>query len=105
MVIIGNTTKLSEMDAKTRELELGSVKPRTVIGVYLGWRGLPFASFLNNASFWSRKDAAARVERGGVFELLTRLRDYRDIRHDRAWRYAKKASGEAKMPRTMPRYL
>ena len=53
---------------------------RTVVGVYIGWRGLPFGSFLNNASFWTRKEAAARVGRGGVFELLTRLKDYRDSR-------------------------
>jgi len=55
-------------------------KRRNVVGVYLGWRGLPFDSVLNNLSFWSRKDTAARVGRGGVFELLTRLKDYRDIR-------------------------
>ncbi|TVO68323.1 hypothetical protein [Denitromonas ohlonensis] len=53
---------------------------RTVVGVYLGWRGLPFGTALNNLSFWSRKDTAARVGRGGVFELLTRLNDYRDSR-------------------------
>lgn len=53
---------------------------RTVVGVYLGWRGLPYSSALNNLSFWSRKDTAARVGRGGVFELLTRLNDYRDSR-------------------------
>jgi hypothetical protein len=51
---------------------------RKVIGVYLGWQGLPFDGFLNNLSFWTRKNAAARVGRGGVFELLTRLKDYQD---------------------------
>ncbi len=55
-------------------------RQRTVVGVYLGWRGLPFGTALNNLSFWSRKDTAARVGRGGVFELLTRLNDYRDSR-------------------------
>ncbi len=54
--------------------------PRNVVGVYIGWRGLPFDGVLNNLSFWSRKDTAARVGRGGVFELLTRLKDYRDNR-------------------------
>ena len=53
---------------------------RVVVGVYLGWRGLPFDSALNNLSFWSRKAAAERVGRGSVLELLTRLRDYRDSR-------------------------
>lgn len=57
---------------------------RVVVGVYLGWRGLPFGSALNNLSFWSRKDAAQRVGRGSVLELLTRLRDYRDSRRESA---------------------
>jgi hypothetical protein len=46
----------------------------------VGWQGLPFNGFLNNLSFWTRKNAAARVGRGGVSELLTRLENYRDIR-------------------------
>ena len=54
---------------------------RTVVGVYLGWRGLPYkAGALTNLSFWSRKDAAARVGSGGVLELLVRLNDYRNSR-------------------------
>lgn len=53
---------------------------RKVVGVYVGWRGLPFETALNNVSFWNRKDTAARVGRGGVFELLTRLNDYRNNR-------------------------
>ena len=57
-----------------------SATQRKVVGVYLGWQGLPFDGFLNNLSFWTRKNAAARVGRGGVFELLTRLKDYQDIR-------------------------
>ena len=56
---------------------------RTVVGVYVGWRGLPFkAGPLTNLSFWTRKEAAARVGRGGVLELLTRLKNYRDSRWD-----------------------
>ena len=63
-----------------RAAELKDAKVRKVVGVYVGWRGLPFDTDLNNISFWTRKDTAARVGRGGVFELLTRLKDYRDIR-------------------------
>ncbi len=55
---------------------------RKVVGIYLGWRGLPYDGVLNNLSFWSRKETAARVGRGGVFELLTRLKDYRDSRQN-----------------------
>ena len=71
---------LMKMSAEKGTSELDKIKPRTVVGVYLGWRGLPFDTPLNNLSFWSRKDTAARVGSGGVLELLTRLKDYRDIR-------------------------
>ncbi len=68
--------------AMFRYTEMKDVKSRKVVGVYLGWRGLPFDSVFNNLTFWSRKDTAARVGRGGVFELLTRLKDYRDSRQE-----------------------
>ncbi|MGB5473423.1 MAG: hypothetical protein WBQ78_08090 [Gammaproteobacteria bacterium] len=71
---------ISRMPPEEQKRALDKIKPRTVVGVYLGWRGLPFDTALNNLSFWSRKDTAARVGSGGVFELLTRLKDYRDIR-------------------------
>lgn len=64
------------------DMGIGGENPRNVVGVYIGWRGLPFGGVLNNLSFWSRKDTAARVGRGGVFELLTRLKDYRDNRRE-----------------------
>jgi len=70
--------RLDLVEKKLRTDE--SAQERTVVGVYVGWRGLPFGSAFNNLSFWSRKDTAARVGRGGVFELLTRLNDYRDSR-------------------------
>ncbi len=51
---------------------------RTVVGLYVGWRGLaanvqPFEIL----SFWDRKNTAQRVGLGGVNELLTRLNDFR----------------------------
>jgi len=55
---------------------------RTVVGVYVGWRGLSVdAGFLTNTTFWTRKATAERVGRGGVKELLTRLEDYRASRN------------------------
>jgi hypothetical protein len=53
-------------------------KKRTVVGVYLGWRGKsasvqPFELM----SFWDRKNTAQRVGLGGTTELLTRLNDFR----------------------------
>ena len=75
-------SEFQNMSPEMLQKKLSTIKPRTVVGVYLGWRGLPFDTALNNLSFWSRKDAAARVGSGGVLELLTRLKEYRDNRQN-----------------------
>lgn len=77
--LLERTDLVQRVQAEMVDLE-NPPPPRNVVGVYIGWRGLPFNGVLNNLSFWSRKDAAERVGRGGVFELLTRLKDYRDNR-------------------------
>ncbi len=57
---------------------------RTVVGLYVGWRGLaanvqPFEIL----SFWDRKNTAQRVGLGGVNELLTRLNDFRRYKNEK----------------------
>jgi hypothetical protein len=64
--------------------ERASRKPRQVVGVYVGWRGLsatvePFKEL----SFWERKGTADRVGNGGVTELLVRLNDFRRFKNPR----------------------
>ena len=60
---------------------------RTVVGIYVGWRGLSVSThpsglrFLELPSFWERKNTANRVGHGGVTELLTRLKDFRNYQH------------------------
>lgn len=55
-------------------------KPRKVVGIYLGWRGLSLqGEWLANLSFWERKNTAAEVGHGAVTELLTRLNSLRYI--------------------------
>lgn len=48
--------------------------PRPVVGVYVGWRGdsitLPY---LDNLTFWDRKNTAAQVGHGGVTQLLSEI--------------------------------
>lgn len=80
VVCFSRLLERTDLIEQIRELAISGKGRRNVVGVYLGWRGLPFDGVLNNLSFWSRKDTAARVGRGGVFELLTRLKDYRDSR-------------------------
>ena len=53
-------------------------RPRHVIGVFVGWRGLSFYwNLLTNLTFWNRKTTALRVSLGAVRELMGRLRHYR----------------------------
>jgi hypothetical protein len=53
--------------------------PRSVVGVYIGWRGLsenlePFKEM----SFWGRKNTAEVVGHGAVVELLTELENLKN---------------------------
>ncbi|HMM34293.1 MAG TPA: hypothetical protein PKA62_06100 [Thermoanaerobaculia bacterium] len=52
----------------------GDARPRAVIGVFVGWRGLSSKAWpLEQLSFLGRKNAALRVGAGDTTELLTRL--------------------------------
>jgi hypothetical protein len=59
---------------------------RKVVGVYLGWRGLSLTGteFLENMSFWTRKETATRVALGSSRELLARLRDFQARQNSRS---------------------
>ena len=52
--------------------------PRTLVGVYIGWRGssLPVA-YLDNLTFWTRKNAAERVGARSVKQLFIELNQFR----------------------------
>lgn len=67
-----------EQTAKSR-------KPRQVIGVYLGWRGLSTEGIdpWEIASFWDRKNTAERVGSGALTETLVRLDTFRLAARDR----------------------
>lgn len=60
--------------AEAQQSRLAGVPARQVAGVYLGWRGgsltLPW---IENLTFWERKNTADKVGHGGVTEVLTRL--------------------------------
>jgi hypothetical protein len=68
---------LERLDILEREYN-PSNRRRTVVGVYIGWRGLSAKhSPFEIMSFWERKYTADRVGVGGVTELLLRLNDFR----------------------------
>lgn len=65
------------------KVEQGVVKPggpRTVVGVYIGWRGASLAiPGLDNLTFWLRKGAAERVGSRSVKQLFMELNQFRTI--------------------------
>jgi len=53
---------------------LTSDRKRKVVGVYVGWRGASITlPWLEEITYWERKNVAEQVGKGGVTELLTRL--------------------------------
>jgi len=59
------------------------VKPRPVLGVFVGWRGLSdfgLGDVVADATFWGRQAAGQRVATGSVRELFGRARHYRNRR-------------------------
>lgn len=51
-----------------------NARPRKVMGVYVGWRGLSVkVAGLKEFSFWTRKNTAHEVGYGGVAEVFVRL--------------------------------
>ena len=66
---------LGKLSLDEAQISLQTGKPaRRVSGVYLGWRGgsvsLPW---VENLTFWERKNTAQKVGHGGVTEVLARL--------------------------------
>ncbi len=69
--------------AEEEQARAQSGKPRPVLGIFIGWRGMSFYDrygIVDNLTFWDRQDAGRRVSVGSVRELLGRLRHYRDKR-------------------------
>jgi hypothetical protein len=55
--------------------------PRKIVGVFVAWRGRSITiPKVSSTSFYSRKRVGSRVGIGGVTELLTRLKDFRDFK-------------------------
>tara|TARA_R110001592_G_scaffold129246_7_gene341603 strand:+ start:2083 stop:3960 length:1878 start_codon:yes stop_codon:yes gene_type:complete len=67
------------IERKLAEFERPRRRKRTVVGVYVGWRGLSTEGpeGWELASFWERKSTAERVGHGGVTELLVTLNELR----------------------------
>lgn len=61
-------------EAESRITQVTREPRREVVGVYLGWRGGSItAPWLEDLTFWDRKNTAHKVGHGGVTEVLTRL--------------------------------
>ena len=85
-----NLTAFRALLSETVEYEKSAVapgaKPRPVIGVFVGWRGLSdygLGDVVADATFWGRQAAGQRVAVGSVRELFGRLRHYRNRQQKR----------------------
>jgi hypothetical protein len=77
---------LSETVEYEKSATAPGAKPRPVLGVFVGWRGLSdygLGDAVADATFWGRQAAGQRVAVGSVRELFGRLRHYRNRRRKR----------------------
>jgi len=75
--------RLSLLEANLARIE--SRKPRQVAGIYLAWRGASLTlPWIENLSFWERKNTAHKVGHGGMTEVLNRLEQTRNTRNQMA---------------------
>ncbi|ADQ85716.1 hypothetical protein [Methylovorus sp. MP688] len=62
----------------TLEKKVYGSKARPVVGIYVGWRGESInVEYLNNVTFWDRKNVAHAVGDGGLQELFVKLDEFR----------------------------
>jgi pimeloyl-ACP methyl ester carboxylesterase len=85
-----NLTAFRALLSETVEYEKSATapgaKPRPVLGVFIGWRGLSdygLGDVVADATFWGRQAAGQRVAVGSVRELFGRLRHYRNRQQKR----------------------
>jgi hypothetical protein len=74
---------LKETVEYEKEAASPGVRPRPVLGVFVGWRGLSdfgLGDIVADATFWGRQAAGQRVATGSVRELFGRARHYRNRR-------------------------
>ena len=72
---------LRDLAIAEKDARIGASRDRgpRVVGVYVGWRGESITvPYLNEVTFWERKNTAERVAQGSVRELFARLDFLRD---------------------------
>src|SRR5207237_1072565 len=57
-------------------------RPKKILGIYIGWRGLSLRGALSYATFYTRKSTAFRVAVGSVREILALVRRHQKDRND-----------------------
>lgn len=77
----GNLAEFRKLLSQLHKVEAAAKRekgPRTVVGVYIGWRGASLSlPFLDNITFWTRKNAAERVGTRSVKQLFIELNQFR----------------------------
>lgn len=77
----GNLREFRKLLSQLHRIEAAAKRekgPRTVVGVYIGWRGASLSiPLLDNLTFWTRKNAAERVGTRSVKQLFIELNQFR----------------------------
>lgn len=68
-----NLTCFRRVMAELSRQEVGSAKPRNIIGLYIGWRGRRYIGKVDVVSIWNRKSVAEDIGQRGGKEVLNRL--------------------------------
>jgi hypothetical protein len=82
----GNIVSFRNMLAEVSKMEeLGSAQQernkRKVLGLYVGWRGDSISiPYVNNVTFWDRKNTAHNVGQQGVSEVLLKLEEIVNVK-------------------------
>lgn len=78
-------TLLAQTVAYEKAIKGDQADARTVLGIFVGWRGLSefgLGDAVADLTFWNRQAAGQRVAVGSIRELFGRIRHYRNHRRD-----------------------
>ena len=74
--MLGEVSKMESIGSAQQER-----KKRKVLGLYIGWRGDSISvPYVNNATFWDRKNTAHNVGQQGVTEVLLKLEEIVNVK-------------------------
>lgn len=76
-----NVKSFQELLGRLSRVESQNSQPRKVLGLYIGWRGESIEiPYVNELTFWERKNTAENVGLVGVTEVLLKLEEIVNVK-------------------------